>query len=116
MKKLMNQENENIELGQRINVEESRDSKSEMKEVEPVKDVLPAESNQGVNEDVKEQKQSPITVLSEEDEKYLSDEARDPITNEARVCSKQEIHTHFEEETVSQKKRVKVVEFSSIIH
>ena len=43
--KASNQENENIELGQRINVEESRDSKSDMKEVEPVKDVLPAESN-----------------------------------------------------------------------
>ena len=56
MKKLMNQENENIELGQWINVEESRDSKSEMKEVEPVKDVLHTESNQGVKEDVKEQK------------------------------------------------------------
>ena len=66
-----------------------------MKEVEPVEDVLPTESNQGEEEDVKEQKQSPITVLSEEDEKQLSDEARDPITNEARVCSKQEIHTHF---------------------
>ena len=72
-----------------------------MKEVEPIEDVLTAESNQGVKEDVKEHKQSPITVLSEEDEKYLSDEARDAITNEARVFSKQEIHTHFEEEIVS---------------
>ena len=40
-----------------------------MEEVEPVEDVLTAELNQGVKEDVKEQKQSPITVLSEEDEK-----------------------------------------------
>ena len=30
-RKASNQENENIKLGQRINVEESRDSKSEMK-------------------------------------------------------------------------------------
>ena len=54
MKKLMNQENENIELGQWINVEESRDSKSEMKEVKPMEYFLPAESNQGEEEDVKE--------------------------------------------------------------
>ena len=72
-----------------------------MKEVEPLEEVLPAKPDQDVEEDVKEQKQSPITILSEEDEKYLSDEARDPTTNESRVCSKQEIHTHFEEETVS---------------
>ena len=38
-----------------------------MKEVEPVEDVLPIESNQGEEEDVKEQKQNPITVLSEEE-------------------------------------------------
>ena len=87
-----------------------------MKEFKPVEEVLPAEPDQYVKEDIKEQKQSPITVLSEEDEKYLSDEARVPTTNETRVCSKQEIHTHFEEETVSQKKRMKVVEFASITH
>ena len=75
-----------------------------MKEFELVEDFLPAESNQGVKEYVKEQKQSPITVLSEEDEKYLSDEARVPTTDETRVYSKQEIHTHIEEETVSQNK------------
>ena len=51
-----NQENENIEFGQWVNVEESKVSQLEMKEVEPVEDVLPAESNQGEEEDVKEQK------------------------------------------------------------
>ena len=86
--KALNQENENIELRERINVEEGRVSKSEMKEVERVEVVLPVESNQGVKEDVKEQKQSPITVISKEDEKYLSDEAIVPANNEARVCSK----------------------------
>ena len=50
-----------------------------------MEDVLPTESNQGEEEYVKEQKQSPITVLSEE-------------------------------EIVSRKKRVKVVEFTSITH
>ena len=87
-----------------------------MKEVKPVNEMLPAESNQGAKEDVKEQKQNPITVLSEEDEKYLSDEARVPTTDETGVYSKQEIHSHFEEETMSRKKRVKVVEFALITH
>ena len=35
-----NQENENIEFGQRVNVEEGRVSNLEIKEVEPVEDVL----------------------------------------------------------------------------
>ena len=42
-----NQENENIEFGQGVSVEESKVLQSEMKEVEPVEDVLPTESNQG---------------------------------------------------------------------
>ena len=54
--KSSNLEYENIVLGQSINVDESRVSKLEMKEVDPVEDVLPTESNQGVKEDVKEQK------------------------------------------------------------
>ena len=63
----LNQENENFVFGQRISVEESKVLQSEIKEVEPMEDVLPAESNQGKEEDVKEQKQSPITVLSKEE-------------------------------------------------
>ena len=39
--KASKQENENIELGQWINVEESKVSKSKKKEVELVEDVLP---------------------------------------------------------------------------
>ena len=46
----------------------------------------------------------------------MSDEARVPITNEARVFAKQEIHTHCDEKTVSRKKRMKIVEFASITH
>ena len=46
----------------------------------------------------------------------MSDEARVPITNEARVCAKQEIHTHCDEEIVSRRKKMKVVEFASITH
>ena len=87
-----------------------------MKETEPVEEFLLAESIQDVKEDIEQQKQNPITVLSEEDEKYLFDEARIPVTNEARVCANQEIHTHYDEETVSRRKKMKVVEFSSITH
>ena len=50
----LNQENENIEFGQRVNVEESKVLQSEMKKVESVEDVLLAESNQGEGEFVKE--------------------------------------------------------------
>ena len=53
--KYLNQEDENIEIEQQINVEENKVSKSEVKEVEPVEDVLPTESNQGLKEVVKEQ-------------------------------------------------------------
>ena len=59
-----------------------------MKEIEPIKDASPKELNQFVNEDVKGQQQVPITVLSEEEEKSLSNEARVHTTDKARVYSK----------------------------
>ena len=43
-------------------------------------------------------------------------EVRVPANNEARVCSKQEVYTHFEKETMSRRKIMKVVEFASITH
>ena len=54
--------------------------------------------------------------MSKEDEKYLSDEVRVPVNNEARVCSKQEVYTHSEKEILPRKKGMKVVEFDSITH
>ena len=72
--------------------------------------------NQIVNEDVKEQKQIRIKILSEEEERHLFDEARVHTTEKARVHSKQEMHTHSEEETVSRRKKMKVVELASIAH
>ena len=84
--KSMNQENENFEIEQQINIEENKVSKSEVKEMEPVEDAFPEGLNQGVKEDVKEQEQVPITILYEEEERSLSDEAR--------VHTKQDIHTH----------------------
>ena len=108
--KASKQEDGNIELEQQINAKESKVLQSEMKEVEPVEEVLLAEPDQDVMEKVKKQKQSPITLLSEVDEKYLSNEARVLVTDEAKVCIKQEIHTHCDDETMSRKKRMKVVE------
>ena len=54
--KSFNQEDEKIEIEQQINIKENKFSKSEVKEIEPVEDALPVELNQGVKEDVKEQK------------------------------------------------------------
>ena len=60
--------------------------------------------------------QSPIIVLSEEDEKYLFDDDKIPVTNEARVYAEQELHTHCDEEALSKRKKMKVDEFASITH
>ena len=64
--------------------------------MEPVEDDSPEELNQIVNEDVKEQEQAPIIILSEEEERSLSNESRVHTTEKARVHSKQQIHTHSE--------------------
>ena len=106
--KSMNQEDENVEIEQQINIEENKVSKSEVKEMEPVEDAFPKGLNQGVKEDVKEREQFPITVLSEEEERSLSDEAR--------VHTKHDIHTHSEEETMSRGRKRKVVQLASIKH
>ena len=90
--KYMNLEEENIEIEQQINSEENKVSESEVKEMEPVEDASPEELNQIKNEDVKEQEQVPITILSKEEERSLSDETRVHTTNEARVHTKQDIH------------------------
>ena len=86
--KSMNQEDENIEIEHQINIEENKVSKSEVKEMEPVEDASPEELNQIKNEDVKEQEQVPITILSKEEERSLSDETRVHTTNEAMVYTK----------------------------
>ena len=112
----MNQEVENIEIEQQINVVENKVSKSEVKEIEPVEDASPEELNQIVNEDVKEEEQVPIIVLSKEEENSLSNEARVHTTDKYRVHSKLEIHAHSEEEIVSRRKKMKVVELASITH
>ena len=61
-------------------------------------------------------KKSPITFLSEEDEKYLFDDDKILVTNAARVSAKQKLHTHYDEEALSKRKEMKVVEFALITH
>ena len=79
-------------------------------------DVVPAKSIQDVKEEIEEQKKSPITVLSEEDEKYLFDDDKSLVTDESRVYAEQELHTHCDKEAVSKMIKIKVVEFATIIH
>ena len=62
------------------------------------------------------QNQIPITVLSEEDEKYLFDDDKIPVTNVARVSAEQKLNTHCDEEALSKRKKMKVAEFTSITH
>ena len=61
------------------------------------------------------QKQSPITVLLE-DEKFLFVDDKIPVTDEIRVFVGQELHTHCDKEAVSKRNKMKVVEFATIIH
>ena len=107
-RKSMNQEDENTEIEQQINIKENKVSKLEVKEMEPVEGGFLEGLNQGVKEDVKEQEQVPITVLSEEEERSLSDEAR--------VHTKQDMHTHSKEETMLRGRKMKVVKLASITH
>ena len=79
-------------------------------------DVVPAKSIQDVKEEIEEKNKSPIIVLSEEDEKYLFDDDKIPVTDESRVYVEQELHTHCDKEAVSKTKKMKVVEFATIIH
>ena len=80
---------EYCESKQHLNDIESKDLKSDNKETEPVQDdapaktfvaakIAPAEKILGDEEDTKVQKQSPITVLSE-DETYLLEEDKLPV-------------------------------------
>ena len=79
-------------------------------------DVIPAKIVQNVEEDIEEQKKSPITVLSDEDEKCLFDDDKIPVTNETRVFVDQELRTHCDKEPVSKRRKMKVVEFATVIH
>jgi len=107
--------NENFEFKQQLNDNESNNLQSDIKEAEPVENVVPAEIISDEKEDIEVQRQSPITVLSE-DEKCLFDDDKVPATDATRVCIEQEFHSNGDEVALSKRKKIKVVEFASVIH
>ena len=66
-------------------------------------------------EDTKVQKQSPITILSE-DETYLFEEDKIPVIDETKVGTKKEFHSQEDRVAVPKKKKLKVMEFASVTH
>ena len=95
-----NQENKNSEFEQQVNENESKTLQLEIKDAELVEYVVPIETIQYLKEDIEVQKQSPITVLWEEDEKYLFDDDKIPVTNVARFSTEEKLHTHCDEEAL----------------
>ena len=77
--------------------------------------IVPAEKISGEKEDTKVQKQSPITVLSE-DEKCLFEEDKLPIIDETKVGTKKEFQSQENEVAVPKKKKLKFIEFASVTH
>ena len=59
---------------------------SDIKEVKLIENVVPAETISDEKEDIEVQRQSTITVLSE-DEKCLFDDDKVPVTAATRVCT-----------------------------
>ena len=111
-----NLENKNSEFEQQLNDNESKNLQSEIKEVEPVEDVVPTETIPDEKEGIEVQKQSPITVLSEDEKCLFDDDDKTPVTNATRVSADQNLHSHCDEVALSKRKKRKVVEFSSITH
>ena len=95
--------NEDFESKQHLNDNESKNLQSDIKEAKPVENVVPAETISDEKEDIEVQRQSPITVLSE-DEKCLFDNDKVPITDATRVCTEQEFHSHGDEVALSKER------------
>ena len=62
------------------------------------------------------QKQSTITILSEDEKCLFDDDDKIPVTNATRVSVDQKLHSHCDEVALSKRKKIKVVEFASITH
>ena len=107
--------NEDLESKHHLNDNESKNLQSDIKEVEPVENVVPTKTISDEKEDIEVQRQSPITVLLE-DEKCLFDDDKVPVTDATRVCTEQEFHSHGDKVTLSKRKKIKVVELSSVTH
>ena len=118
--------NEDFESRQHLNDIESKDLQSDNKETEPLENdvpaetivdekIVPAEKISGEKEDIEVQRQSPITVLSE-DEKCLFEDDQVPVIGATRVCTKKEFHSQDDEVALPKIKKLKVVEFASVTH
>ena len=117
---------EYCESKQHLDDSESKDLQSVNKETQPVQDDAPAktfvddkivlaEKVSGDEEDTKVQKQSAITILSE-DETYLFEEDKIPVIDETKVGTKKEFYNQEDEVAVPMKKKLKVIEFASVTH
>ena len=117
---------EDCESKQHLNDIESKDLQSVNKKNQPVQDDAPAETFvdekivlvekvSGDEEDTKVQKQIPITVLLE-DETCLFEEDKLHVIDETKVGTKKEFYSQEDEVAVPKKKKLKVMEFSSVIH
>ena len=118
--------NEYFESRQHLNDIEIKDLQSDNKETKPIENDVPAETNvdekivpvekiSGEKEDIEVQRQSPITVLSE-DEKCLFEDDKVPVIDATRVCTKKEFHSQGDEVALPKRKNLKVVEFASVTH
>ena len=126
LEEVLDHANEGFESKQHLNDNESKNLQSDIKEGEPIENVVPAETISVENvvptekisdekEDIEVQRQSPITVLLE-DEKWLFEDDKVPVTDATRVCTKQEFHSHGDEVILSKRKKLKAVEFASVIY
>ena len=117
---------EDCESKQHLNDIESKDLQSDNKETEPVQNDVPThiivdekivhvDKILGEKEDIEIQRQSPITVLSE-DEKCLFEDDKVPIIDATRVYTKKKFHSQGDEAALPRRKKLKFVEFSSVTH
>ena len=114
---------EDCESKQHLNDIESKYLQSDNKETKPAQDDAPAETFvaekivleekvSGDEEDTKVQKQSPITVLSE-DETCLFEEDKLLVIDETKFGSKKEFHSQEDEVAVPKRKKLKFISISS---
>ena len=124
MKEVSNLGNEDFESKRHLNDIERKYLQSDNKETEPIQNdvpaetfvaenIVPVEKISGDEEDIEVKKQSPITVLSE-DEKCMFEDDRVPVSNATRVSIKNEFHSQEDEVIVPKRKKLKVIEFASV--
>ena len=117
---------EDCESKQHPDDSENKDLQFIHKETQPVQNDAPAEifvdekivlteKVSGDEENTKVQKQSPITILSE-DETYLLEEDKLTVIDKTRVGTKKEFDSQEDRTAMPKKKNIKFKEFASVIH